>query len=629
MRTYMETVKERWMQNYAKHLDLPVNEMTGKRDFPESVSLIKGKEGSDPKVVADARTNYNYLYSLQNGYINGMDEIYKGLMHFGADLMGQVGFNKAQRALFEGMRTSPTRVAKTAAFKMFISANPVRQAVIQRGQMLQLSVMNPSYTTTSMVPDLMGIDWVRLGVSKNPKYVKLYEEIKDSGVLEAVDAHTLLNERAMRLADLTGWQKTKTAANKPIEYMQRVGFDAAEQDVLLSAYLTFRDLAVKDGKSMKSQRVRDEVLGQARAFTGGMNRAGEMAYSQNTLGLAAQFFSFRHKMLLQTLSNRNLTPMKRAQLLAFNMAMFGPETAIVTYIGQQLWPEGEPSPMKDVIEAGLIDLVMNEGLTLATGKDQALDWGDFAPTEAYGTGNLIIGMFTTDVGEMVSNSPAGSLLFGGNARITDAFRTGMRYFNVIDDYADPTLNTSFTDVAVAAASMFSGFSNIWKARYAYEAGKKMSSSGRISDEEVTKLEAVLGGMVGVRTKDEESYRKTNELIYGTEYSQSKSFRSDIEQWYAELKRQLARRHTSPVEAEMVQRVLAEAHRVFSIDRPRFNEVIVDLMEKDVRNRDYSMFQNIYRQMGLATTEEMWEIINGLPAGAVRDNLTTLMTVGEQ
>lgn len=115
----------------------------------------------------------------------------------------------------------------------------------------------------------------------------------------------------------------------------------------------------------------------------------------------------------------------------------------------------------------------------------------------------------------------------------------MRYFYIIDDYADPTLNTSFTDVAVAAASMFSGFSNIWKANYAYEAGKKMSSSGRISDEEVTKLEAVLGGMVGVRTKDEESYRKTNELIYGTEYSQSKSFRSDIEQWYGELKRQLA------------------------------------------------------------------------------------------
>lgn len=623
MRKYMDTAKKRWMIQYGKYLDLPVSSTTGKVEIPRNISELKAKSGAPTKMVADARTNFNYLSGLENGYINGMDATYRGAMHFIADRLAEMGLHKLEGAALEGARVSPVQAAKTTAFKLFISGNPARQALIQRGQVLQIGAHNPKYFATNMVPDLLGIDAVHLGLSKNEKYVKLYEEVKNSGVLEAVDAHTLIRDDMLRLADLSAAQKAQSAAGAPLKLLQKVGFDAAEQDVILSAWLSSRDKAIRAGKDITQQRVKDEILGEARAFTLNMNRAGEMPYSQNTLGLVAQFFSFRHKAFLQPFTNRNLTVKQRAQLLGYTTAMFGMDATLIKAVSDQIMGD-EPSVMKDKLNAGLFDTTLNAVLTSVSGEAQSIDFGDFAPTEAYGMGSLFFSILNTPISEMLTENPAGSLLFGANPRLNDAFKTGFKFFVPAADYNDPTLEVKYTDVVHTALNTFSGYSNLFKARYAYQTGQKMSASGRVTDDDVTSVESMATAL-GFRTKDEEGSRKVAELKFGD----SNYTPDDVEAWYGELKRHLARRFTSVRDEEMAQRVLSEAWEVFGEDRPRVLEQIMSKVERDAEVGDFKLVMGIIQKMGLATEDETWKMINALPAGPQRDMATQVMNTRKE
>jgi len=624
MRDVMDSVKKRWLLNYGDFIELPRNKKTGQLEMPSLPSQIKGKPGAPAKLVADARSNFNYLYGLENGYINGIDSTLKATLHLAADIFGEHGLPKLERLSLEAARVSPVQQAKTLAFKLFLSASPVRQSILQRGQIILLNAIHPKYVSTNLIPDLIRLDMARLGSKSSPKHTELFREIENTGILEAVDSNSLTRTDMLRLADLTASQKAKTLIGQPFKLSQKIGFDFAEQDNLIAAWLVQRDLAIKAGKNTKDQRVADEILGQARAFTLSMNRAGEFPYSQNTLGFFAQFLSFRHKIFLQTLTNRSLTPIGRAKLLAFTTAMFGADATIISTLWNKISDGTEPSEIKDNIQDGLLDFALNSALSAATGTEQAIDFGDLAPSEAFGMWNMISGMFSTDLGEIIANAPAGSLVFGNNARLTDAFKTGMRYFNIIDDYEDPELQTTFPDVAMSLMSTLSGVSATFKARYAFHHGQKLSSYGRITDDQVTKTEAVAAAF-GFRTKTETGFTEVKKLIFG-----ERSFENDdVVLWYNELKRQLSRRGTTVIENDLMQRTLAEAHRVFSEDRPRFLEILKGEIEKDATNGDFAMFKSLTSRMGLIPKEDMWKMINTLPAGNLRDQLTALVNTSEE
>lgn len=615
MRDVLNTFKERWLQSYADVLDLTKDNISGKFNFPTSADQIVGKVGASRGAVADARTNFNYIYSLENGYINGIDEAYKGAMHAAAEFFAEKGWRGLETKAFEAAKGSPIQSAKTLAFRLFLSANPLRQGVIQRGQILQIGAINPTYMATGkMSADLIGVRMAKVGLPVTQRYAKLWDEIKNAGLMEAVDAHTLIRDDALRLADLTAAQKAKTYANAPISGLQKIGFDLAEQDVLLTSWLAHRDMAKAAGKNLSSQRVQDEILGQSRAFTLNMNRSGEMAYSQNTLGLVTQFLSFSHKAMLQGLTNKSLSKWDRAKLTAYNAAVFGVDATLVTAMVNLVWKDNTlPSEMKDDVEAGLLDVGLNQALTAMSGKEQAIDFGDFAPVEAYGFGNMFIGLLTTPVGEVMMESPGGSLFFGNNPRVTDAVKTGLRYFYEPKDYQHPTLNTNYKDVGKAFMQLFSGASNTFKARYAYEMRRKISSKGKITDEDITELEAIATAF-GFRTKDEVGMQKFNEALYkNSSYTQN-----DVDIWYNELKRHLTRRGVDARETEFNQMVLAEAWTMFGEDRPKVIATIARKMENDAKVQDYTVLQGLISKMGVWTEDDFMKMINKLPDGNVRD-----------
>lgn len=618
MRNYLDMVKKRWMIQYADDLDLPINPKTGKVETPKSIREIRGKDGVSKKIVGDARSNYNYISSLENGYINQMDKAYRASLLAIADSLGSFGFSLGEKAAFGAAKRSPTQFAKTAAFKMFISANPLRQALIQRGQILMLAAHNPEYALKHAVKDLVQLRLAQKGVKTDKKYVDLWNEVKDAGIIEAVDAHTLIRDDLLHMADFSAIKTVGDTLATPLNYLQKVGFDWAEQDVLLSAWLSARDKAEKAGKNLKLQSVKDEILGEARAFTLNMNRAGEMPYSQNSLAAATQFLSFQHKALIQGFTNRNLSVKQKATLVGYSLAMFGMDASILTFTTDAIFGK-EPSEVKDKVKNGLLDTTLNWALTQLSGEAQAIDFGDFAPSEAYGLGNTFVSLLNTSIPEILLDSPSGSLLFGANPRVTDAFATGFKYFVPSSDYNDPELEVKYSDVLHTSMNLFSGYSNSFKANYAFKYGKKMSGTGRITDDDVTKIEAI-ATTFGFRTKEEEGARLIAEEKFGNQdYNPD-----DVQKWYQEMKRHLARRYDSVREFDLAQRVLNEAWEVFGDDRENVIETMSRMIEKDAEEGNFKFISGIIKQMGNTTDDELWETINLLPAGPQRDALVDIM-----
>lgn len=619
-RDYIESARTRWMQSYEEYVDLPVNPVTRKPEWPTSVTQIKGKEGAPKRMVQDAKTNFNYLYSFENGYINGIDEAYKGGLHLMADLMSDIGFEFGEKALLGAAKASPTHAAKSVAFDLLLSANPARQALIQRSQMSQLMIYNPSYTSTKLLPELTSV-WTARASNGKSGNVELLQEIKDLGILQAVDSHTLIRDDFLKLADLTAAQKIGAAAKKPIETARLIGFDWAEQDVMASAYLAFRDLAIKQGKNIKDVRVREQVLGQARAAMLNMNRSGDLAHGHNTLGPITQFLSFQHKAFLQGITNRNLTAKQKATLLAYNTALFG-VTATPLYLAyDRIWGSSEPNPAKDYLKAGMLDITLNSTLSALSGDNVEISIADLAPINAYGIADVMTTLAGTPLSGMLAETPAGSLMFGSNPRLQDAARTAMRFFVPFTDYENEMLKTEAMDVVRAAGATMSGYSTFFRARYAFETGKALNGRGKVADSDVNMMEALALGF-GLPTKT----MKAQWDIYADSGKGSQRFfkDEDVEMWYGELKRFLNRKGmNNPEDIALNQAILGEAWRVFGQDRPRTMEIVKSLINRDAQAGDLSVLRGLTNQMGLITDEDWWKKLNKFPNSEIRDQLIQL------
>ena len=609
MRNYMDTTKQRWISNYADKLDIPKNKF-GEVEFPANVSDIKGKSGTSRKLVADARTLYNHLYSLENGFINTIDEAYRALMHWGADELSNMGFGKADELLRSTTKgRGPTSLLKGTAMKLFLAANPLRQVVIQSHQTVQLTAIAPDYVTTGLGKDLWRLSQAALGLnSKDKEALEMLRELRRTGLLDSVDENNLVRGGMLQLAEATASQKVGAVSRAPFNFLRRAGFDKGEQTVLITSWLTHRHMAIKQGKKL-DRRGLDEVVGKASAFAYNMNRAGDMPYNQNTLSLMAQFIQVPHKAMLQMFTNRSLTRTQRAKLITFNTLMYGVPTDAMGWLYNNM----EEGKLRDTLEYGLEDVLLNNLFTSMTGEEQQVDWGDLAPTNAYGLRDFTVGLLTTDLSTLLTESPSGSLFFGDNARLTNAFKTALRWSNVIDDYDDPELQTRFTDVGLAFAETMSGASNAFKSAYAFKNKQKRSSIGSITDSETTRFEAGMQ-LFGFHTKTESGVREVNEKIFGKGSFQ----KSDVRIYWTELKRHLTRRGDTPLEQDMRERVISEAMRVFKDDPFKFRDELLSLIQKDAYAGDTIVVDNIRRQAGIKSNEEVRSLINTLPKSDIRD-----------
>lgn len=634
MRNYLETTKQRFVSQYGGML--PRNEFN-QPSFPNSIKDIKSKTGIASKDVADARTTFEYINYLENGYINSIDDAYKAIINTMADTVGAKGLSVAETVLRAGAEgKGPTAQVRNAAFKMYLAANPLRQWVVQSHQAVQLLANFPREVVTPQFPlqvALLGAHLRKIPVSDSILKAaglsrkdanEMFTAFERSGLHAAVDANNLVRSDLIHLADTTVMQKAGTIASLPLNISQKVGFDLGEQLNIATSWVAHRMREVNNGTKFNDE-VYDTIAAKARNYTYNMNAAGDMPYNQNALNVLFQFMQVPHKAMLQMLSNRGLSKVERARLVAFNTFMYGLPTGLMaSWIGG-IYPDNQTA--KDAINYGFETVFYNAMLTELTGERTRIDFSDLAPNDIHGMYDHLATMITEGtLTNIFAESPSGSLFFGRNPRVTNAFKTAARYTGLIDDYEEPT---EFSDVAKTSSQLFSGLSNAYKAMYALEYGKKINSLGGTTDKSVNTTEAI-AQFLGFKTLDEAYAFK----VKNTLYADSKDFSNDVRDWYREMKQHLTRKGITNEERDFAVKATSEAWRVFSkVEDQKARNEVFKLIKKDIQAGDVRLIASIFKHMNWGTEGDLKKIIEEVPLEpneewkrqALRDTLNVVMS----
>ena len=246
MRPVIETAKARLMEQFG-HLFR--TDAFGQPKWPSSLSEIgeKGKEFT--KEVRDARTNWNYINYLENGYINGMDNSIKQLLMWMSEIAGEKGMGKTQRALVGASQVGPTHAAKQGVFLATIGSNPFRQALIQFHQGVRAFFYNPQLATSPAMKYATKdyVEYVFTGkVSKEAK--PFIDFVESSGVLSAIDKHSLVRGSLLDMTERRTF--AGKMASKAILTMQAIGFNAGEMGNMLISAAAIFDRYKRAGKNV-------------------------------------------------------------------------------------------------------------------------------------------------------------------------------------------------------------------------------------------------------------------------------------------------------------------------------------------------------------------------------------------
>lgn len=617
MRDMTEATKARFMSQFDEYL--PTGKY-GQKVLPGNIDDIKYRGGHTPnqKKLADARTSFEYIKYLDDGYINAIDDGYKATLKALSDVSGSVGLSKVERGLgWMSEARGPSAMAKNLAFNMYLATNPFRQMIIQSHQAVQLTANFPRWIAQGRaVPQVSVLTAFQLGIEPSNVILRgagltleeakvMYRQFQRTGQTASIDKQNLIRGSLGDLADTVVGGKVKKWAFMPLTGMRRIGFDAGENVNTMTSWLAHRDQAIREGKDFSRADVQDMVSGKARNYTYNMNAAGDMPYNQNALAALFQFMQVPHKAMTQMLFNRALTPIQRLRLTGFNALMYTlPPAAMYSVFGDILPDDPD---VRDAVVQGMEGLVLNKLIETSTGDESRIDFSGLSPADMFGTYDFIHSLFTTDVGTVMASTPSGQLFFGNNPRVTNFAKTAARYFNLIDDYEDVT---TFGNVAHDFASLSSGYSNGFKAAYALQYQRKLNTMGGITDSNVTSPEAV-AQVFGFGTLDEAQKRYVNDKTYKA----TKAYEDDVKTWYKDFKKHIARQGITPGEVEHTTKVFGEAWRVWGNDDYQARQIISGELKKDAQAGDSRMYQSVMKATGVMDHNEVKGLIKAIPGYA--------------
>tara|TARA_Y100001973_G_scaffold106665_1_gene186297 strand:+ start:17624 stop:22687 length:5064 start_codon:yes stop_codon:yes gene_type:complete len=620
MRDYLETAKQRAISQYG-HM-FPKDKF-GRPQFPDSSTKIKADEGLR-KEAADARTTVEYLNSLEHGYINQIDETIKNIFRAVADAAGKKNLSLTERAFnFMGEHGGPTKLGRGTAFVLYLALNPVRQLIVQGHQAVQLTALHPRYVTTRLATDVAAMmdmkvggkmaNWSARGTGRSKEELKeMFEAYESSGLSASIDKSNLVRGTLSEIADSTSagaYRRSPVAravgmGAQGVAISRKAGFDAGEEINMLTSWLAHYDMAKRDNKGRAlSKTQQDMVTAKARSYTYNMNRAGDMPYNENFLGMVFQFMQVPHKALLQTTTNRNLTKAEKARLATFNLAMYGgvPGTAMTAWFSDWLPEERE---WREAVLQGMEGYMFNKVASLMYEEDVSIDYSSLAATDQTGLLEFVTQMFT-EPGKLIAESPSTSLLFGSNPRITQFARTTAEYFH----FVEPKDNNPVTTMEFLQefGKLSSGFSNAMKARVVLKTGQKISSSGNVVADDLNAVEG-FAAAAGLPTLEESrKYWLSNEM-----YEKSQSFESDVKEWYRQVKYAKAREGITVTESDFYSGVLNLAAENFK-DTPKAFEIIQQQLKWDIeRNNDDSLHKSVLRAFEWMDPNDAKEIVRTAP-----------------
>lgn len=622
-RDMLEATKKRFVSQYEEYL--PAGEF-GQKRMPNSVSEIgyTGGGPKDSKKLGDARTTYEYIRSLEDGYINSIDDSYKALLKGVADMAGNSGLtrvDKAARWMAEGR--GPSAMGKNLAFNLYLASAPLRQLIVQGHQAVQLAAVHPKYIASGRaVPEFLVLVAKQLGGEVPAGLLKgaemtakeaddMYQQFRRTGQVAAIDKQNLVRGSLLNAAD--NMTLGKTFAGKawevstlPLKWSRQIGFDAGEYATTATSWLAHRDEALRAGKDMKNTEVQAEVAGKARNFTYNMNAAGDMPYNQNTLAVIFQFMQVPHKAILGMTTNRVLSPSQKARLAGFNALMYTlPPAAMIAWFGEEgadILPENQEA--RSLVLQGLEGYALNKLLSMSTGEKSSIDFSSLSPLDMYGMYEFVHGLATTDLGAIVASTPSGQLFFGNNPRLTNFVKTTARYFNVVDDYEDPT---TYGQVMQEAGMLFSGYSATFKSAAALEYNRKYGTLGGNTSSAVPTPNAVAMAF-GFQSLEDAQSRFVSDATYNT----SKNLDADIAAWYRDLKRHILSQDPGATQSEFAGRALSEAWRKWGNDNIAARKALDKLIKRDIANKDSRIYDMIIKQSEIRGVEETKGMLRNIP-----------------
>ena len=620
MRKIIDTSKERFRNQFGGLL--PLDPVTKQPVWPDKISDIGHRRETDysRKQLADARTTWNYINYLENGYVNYIDEGYKAGLNWMANIVGDksVAFGKVLNYL-EDTR-GPTAFGKNVAFQAYLALNPFRQLAVQSHQAIQLTanfgkdaLKSPAYVSvlTFMQLGAKGKDIPESYLDLMGMTAKgaddMFKAFKRSGLIASIDKQNLVRSGMSHLADqkaaLPVLGKAGAVAADAVGFVRKMGFDLGESIHMMSNWAAHYSRAKRKGLDINNKSVLDDITADAINYGLNMNAAGDMRYNVDSLGLLFQFLQVPHKALTQMTVNRVLSGEEKARLAGWNLLMYGIPTTIAVELYEQAFPEGSSEEVKHAFLHGAESLILNK--TLNDNVGTMSDWASFHPTGSYGLVETVTEMVSAGPIEAWLKSPSAKLFVGSNPRITDAIKTTLRAFNVMDDSEETP--TTMMMAGKEFLKISSGMSNIFKGLYMRELSKSMSSK----DLTVTEEDTWRTMLLGVPPVKETYGRMTIEKTYGL----SKDFNEDIKYSYNEFKKQLARAGVEKGSGEWVSRINSEVYRAYQ-GSPELLEMahqkIQGFIRRDTARSDVSLLDSLLRTNGLMEDDEFMSYIKLLP-----------------
>lgn len=479
-RPMIEATKERFIQQYG-HL-IPFEE--GRSVYPSRIEQIGQVGQESTKEIADARTTWMYVRKLEQGYVNALDDASKAFFNKIADISANAGVPGAvERGIRAVGEHSLNAEAKKLTSTLYIALSPMRQLVLQAWQSVRVFSYNPIGSATGKISRLVAGylgETATMGKFKGDAAFRAF--VKESGLIESVDRHTLVNGAMLDIADSNSkWAKLGRAAKTPVEWSRRLGFDSGEMANRLHHLAGVFDRYERLGKDLTDRAVRANAYSEATALMGDMSRSGEMPYTSSTMSAALQFIQAPHKITTQML-NRRLDFGTRIRMLAADTAFFGvaPVGIFATWLGIDHLT-GDNKDLRDWMDHGLMSIALNHMIMNFQDDSSGAGKIDFGSLDVRGYDGLISlfqNLAFSDAAALINGTPSGGAASGN--RMKRAISTTARFFNPHPEY-DGNNPTTFLEMGNSIMGLSSGWNNAEKAWMLLDQQKRADNYGKAID----------------------------------------------------------------------------------------------------------------------------------------------------
>lgn len=581
MRTALETAKARIEKQYG-HL------FPGGR-IPATLEEIGSKGQFTGKEVADARASVAYIRNVEQGYQNLIDQGYKQLINTMGNFFGEKGFGKIERVVKSGESFNPSAFAKQSVFYSYIVlGNPIRQILLQGSAGLSSLIYRPNQWIKGQLPaDLASYGKHRYG-AKNTDFGVFVDEV---GILASVHKNNMVSDSLSDLADkrsALGSAVHTVGYRAPLE----MGFGAGERlNQLFWHSAVWNEMKAK-GLDMTDPKNVEIAASKIRALTGEMNQAGNLAYSQGSLGTITQFLQVPHKVMLSMMTNRKLTGTEQLRYAAANILLYGSVgTVIADHIGMDIIPDDDN--LRYLVTEGAQAMAYNELFKALTGDDTLqMDFSSFNSLNLDGWMKMFMALGKGDVGQIISQAPAAGLYDPDKGRIALAIKELARFasFGEKEEGLPPATAAS---VMQRVAEISSGFSSYAQAHMALEAGRRKDAKGNPVIGDPTEWQLRLE-QFGLKQKSQREYFQLTQLSSLSK----KEFEDTVTKDY-DAYRRILNKAAGGTKSEVEEYV--EATTFFMglyKDNPQAMQIINKKMSLDLGDPENKMFRALLSTAGI-------------------------------